>query len=77
MNSLFYALTLMAFTVVAVFLLRSIYLRTRELNRRIKEFKAEMAERQKQGIPFNPYLELSQLYEEAEQAKTKGKRQKR
>lgn len=62
---------------ITVALLRSIVLRTRRLNQKIAEFKAEVEERRKQGIPFNPYLELSQLYQEAEESKTKRKERRR
>ncbi|GDX40752.1 hypothetical protein LBMAG21_10440 [Armatimonadota bacterium] len=76
MSQPFYVLTIVLCVVISVGLLRSIVLRSRRLNRRITEFKAEMEERQKRGIPFNPYLELSQLYQEEEDSKTKRKRRK-
>lgn len=62
---------------IALFLLRLAWLRSRQLNRRIESFKAEMEERQKQGIPFNPYLELAQLYQEDETEPVASKKRRK
>ncbi len=74
MSSPLYYLFLLLCVAISATLIRSVVLRTRRLNKQIAEFKAEMEERQKRGIPFNPYLELSQLYQEAEDSKRKGKK---
>jgi uncharacterized membrane-anchored protein YhcB (DUF1043 family) len=62
---------------LVLFLIRLAWVRSRQLNRRIESFKAEMEERQKQGIPFNPYLELAQLYEEEETEHVASKKRRK
>ncbi len=59
---------------LVVLLLWRVSQNARRLNQRIQKHKAEVEEREKQGIPFNPFLELSQLYQEEAETEVRPKR---
>lgn len=66
---------LIAISVMLIFFLVGLVFRhARKLDRRIKQFKKEVADAEKQGKPINPYAELSELYSEPEQNNSKTKK---
>lgn len=62
--------------VLILLLLRRVLQSASRLNQKIQKYKAEQEEREKQGIPFNPYLELSQLYQDDTEQEQRSKRKK-
>lgn len=74
MGAPLHPLALLVCIAITIALIRSALLRARRLSKQIAEFKAEVKEREEKGIPFNPYLELAQLYQEEEDKKPKRKR---
>jgi len=66
-------------TVLVFFMAANSFRKARRLDARIRAFKAELAEREKQGQVMNPYQALSELYEEearkdAERARRRRRR---